>query len=321
MRSILRRPSIHFLAIGLVLFAGGRLLALDQPHPAPIELDAARVAELRSNWMRLSGKPPSSRQLEAIVREAVDEEILFREAIAAGLMDTDSVVRQRLLLNAQFLGLGDASDGELLQAARDLELHLSDPVVRRRLVQVMRSAIFAGARGEVVESEEQQLRDRYQRDASSFVVAPRLRMSHVFFGRRRDGTEVAEARDVLKRLQQEQLPVDEAIALGDPFLRGHHLALLSQRELEGYFGPDLASAVFDFPVGRWSGPVESAYGTHLVWVETLQPARQQPFEEVRQRVRSDWIREREQQRLRKVLDELREDYEIRVAEIEEDESS
>ncbi len=310
---------IHFLAIGLMLFVGSRLLARDLPR-APIEVDSTRIAELRNNWARQAGGSPSDAQLQGLVRQTIDDEILFREAVAAGLMDADSVVQRRLLLNAQFLGLENKSDAELLKEARALGLHLSDPVVRRRLVQLMRSAIFAAARAEVVEDEEQILRELFESSAANFVVAPRLRMSHIFIGRSADGAYGARAKAVHEELQRDAIPMDFAIALGDPFLRGHRLSLLSQRELEGYFGPDLASEVFEAPLGSWSEPIESAYGLHLVFVEELQPARQQSFEEVRERIRDDWQREREQLRLRKVLDQLRGDYEIRMADLGEPEA-
>lgn len=309
-----KKPLFHFLAIGLLLFVGRSLLASeDSPSDAPIEIDARQVAELQSSWARRVGRVPRPAELDALLRQTIDDEILFREATAAGLLRADSVVQRRLIQNARFLGLEEASDAELLEEAFALDMHRTDPVVRRRLVQLMRSAVFAAARAEVVANEEELLLERYESDQGRFVVAPRVRMAHVFIGRDGVGDDRARALAALAQIEAQQLSIDDAVRLGDPFLRGHRLALLSQRELEGFFGPQLAAEVFEVATGEWSQPLESAYGLHLVWIEERKPARQQAFEEVRSRVRNDWLREREQARLRRVLDELRSEYEIRVA--------
>jgi peptidyl-prolyl cis-trans isomerase C len=315
-RPSVRQPLLHFLVIGLLLFVGGRLLAGSDSEPdAPIEIDAQQLEDLQSSWARRTGRVPRPAELDALVTQEIDDEILFREAVAAGLIEADTVVQRRLVQNARFLGLAEASDAELLEEAYSLDMHMTDPVVRRRLVQLMRSAVFAAARAEVVTDEEEQLRSKYEAERSRFVVAPRLRIAHVFVGRDQGRDDGDRAVALRAQIEVEQLSIEDAVRLGDPFLRGHRLALLSQRELEGYFGPQLAAEVFEVEPGAWSPPIESAYGLHLVFIEEAQPARQQPFEEVQSRVRDDWLREREQARLRRVLDELRGRYEIRVASV------
>ena len=317
----MRKPLFHFLAIGLLLFIAGRLFASEGEVRAPIEIDAQQIAEMQGGWARRIGGTPSSSQLEALIRQAVDDEILFREAVAAGMLEADSVVQRRLIQNARFLGLEDASDEALLEQAFASDMHLTDPVVRRRLIQLMRSAVFAGARAEQVADEEQQLLARYEAERDRFVTAPRVRIAHVFVGRDGGVDDDARANALREQIVAADTSIDAAIRLGDPFLRGHRLALLSQRELEGYFGPGLAQQVFEVDVGEWSRPIESAYGLHLVFVEQARAAKQQPYDEVRKRLRNEWVREREKARLRRVLDELRADYEIRVAAVPQGKAS
>ena len=62
--------------------------------------------------------------------------------------------------------------------------------------------------------------------------------------------------------------------------------------------------------------MESAYGLHVVWIHERVAERQLSFDQVRDRVRYEWMRDREQARLRKVLDELRDDYVTHVARAE-----
>jgi parvulin-like peptidyl-prolyl isomerase len=45
-------------------------------------------------------------------------------------------------------------------------------------------------------------------------------------------------------------------------------------------------------VGRWVGPLRSAYGLHLVLVTAIEPAELPPFEQVRSAVEREWFAER-----------------------------
>ena len=57
------------------------------------------------------------------------------------------------------------------------------------------------------------------------------------------------------------------------------------------FGPNFALAVARLPPGSWQGPVESGYGWHLVFVDTVIPGRVPDFEEVEGDVKTAWLRE------------------------------
>jgi len=303
---------VHFLAIGLALFIGDRVrmrFAAPAQRPA-IEIDAARVEQLRSDWLSQTRSEPTPAELEILIRDAVDEEILVREALALGLLETDSVVRMRMLQNARFVGLEAKDDQALFDEALALGLQHTDPVVRRRLVQRMRMGIGALVR-ETAPSEEE-LRSAYESGGERYVLPATLELWHVFFGRRADGSHARRAADALARIRAESLAFEPAVALGEPFLRGHHLSQRSLRELEGVFGPDLPPRVFALEPGRWSEPIESAYGLHLVYVTSRVEARRQPLDEVRMQVAEDVYARREREQLRAALDELRAHYEVRV---------
>jgi len=70
--------------------------------------------------------------------------------------------------------------------------------------------------------------------------------------------------------------------------------------------------VLDVPMGRWAGPVESGSGLHLVWVHERTPAATPPLAELRPELRAAWPAEKERRILRRALDELRRDFEVRI---------
>jgi hypothetical protein len=101
-RRLLREPLVTFVVLGLALFWGyGRIVPEDAAHT--IRLSAADVAALRTDHQRRFGTEPTPEDDRAIVAHYVDDEILYREALALGLDRGDIIVRRRLLQKMEFL--------------------------------------------------------------------------------------------------------------------------------------------------------------------------------------------------------------------------
>ncbi len=57
------------------------------------------------------------------------------------------------------------------------------------------------------------------------------------------------------------------------------------------FGPRFAMAITQVAPGQWTGPLESGFGWHLVYVDTVIPGRVPDFEEVEAEVKVAWLGE------------------------------
>ena len=76
------------------------------------------------------------------------------------------------------------------------------------------------------------------------------------------------------------------------------------------FGTTFATGLFQLTPGSWQGPIESGLGWHLVWVESITPARVPAFEEIEQTVKSEWIEEQRAESRRRMFDAMKVRYEI-----------
>ena len=104
MRRLLREPLLHFLVGGGLLFALYTIV-VDAPAYAPdrIVVDQRRIASLSAAFERTWMRPPSRVELEELIGEFVNEEILYREALALGFDRDDSVIRRRMRQKMEFL--------------------------------------------------------------------------------------------------------------------------------------------------------------------------------------------------------------------------
>ena len=114
-----REPLVHFLLGGATLFLlYGAVAEKPSSRRDRIVVGEDRVASLAATFQRTWLRPPTCAELDGLVGEFVDEEILYREALALGLERDDLVVRRRLRQKMEFLHLDLVeppvpTDGEL----------------------------------------------------------------------------------------------------------------------------------------------------------------------------------------------------------------
>src|SRR5712692_6342464 len=252
MARVLRAPLLHFLLIGGALLAlrpWWRWESMDVRRPR-IVIGAADVARLRETWTEEHGSPPSRAAEDRLVRDAIDEEILYREALARGFDRRDDAVRERLVRLGGFVGEEAGGDRDALEReARRLGLERSDLVVRRHLVEMMRLAAgWLGPNGLPSEADLEAYRAQH---AAEFAPPARVRLTHVYLSEDRRGAGVAvDAIALLDDLRRTGTGPEVAAARGDAFIRGAEFDG-SSADLERVFGPGFAESVAAQPFGTW----------------------------------------------------------------------
>jgi peptidyl-prolyl cis-trans isomerase C len=97
---------MHFLLLGAVLFAVSHYVPPAReaaPSSQQIQLSLDELAQLallfQSQWRR----EPTPEEFNRLVESKVQEEILYREALAMGLDKDDTIVKRRMAQKMQFL--------------------------------------------------------------------------------------------------------------------------------------------------------------------------------------------------------------------------
>ena len=102
----LREPLLHFLLLGLALFAVYSYMqrgrgGVESSRQIVVSLDELQQMDsyFESQWHR----QPSPAEFQAMVEDKVREEVLYREALAIGLDKDDTIVKRRMAQKMQFL--------------------------------------------------------------------------------------------------------------------------------------------------------------------------------------------------------------------------
>jgi hypothetical protein len=257
---------VAFFALGALLL----LLRLSLPEPA-----ASLVVEV----------PRGAKAAE--VQQAVHDAVLVDQGLRAGWIQTDPLLRRRLVDNMRFAGLAEGEDAALLDLALRLGMHRTDPVVRSRLLE--RATRLLDVPPQPTDAE---LSAYLERHADRYAQPARYRFEQVFF------TELQAGRAALPILAAGgEVAGDALIAL--PRTTSADLDTLERRVGTRW-------ALGELPHGEWSGPLPSAYGAHLVRVLEVEPARLPPLHEVRTRVAEEWRHDAaEEQRSARIAELMR----------------
>jgi len=275
MKKLLREPLVHFLLLGAALFAAWQLLRPPVGQAAAsreIRLSLGDITQQALMFQARWNREPTPQELAQLMESAVQEEILYREALALGLDKDDEIIRRRLAQKMQFL-------------AEDV----------------------ATAR----EPDAAELRAWFEQNRSQFAAPARYSFRHLYFSpdRRRERARDDAAR-ALERLAGQPEDSTLATALADPFMFQDYYRERAPEFLGKEFGPQFVLGIEKLTPGSWQGPVESGFGWHLVFLDEVVPGHVPDLEEVMQDARTAWLTDRKAAAWRKTYDEIRAKYTV-----------
>lgn len=258
-RRVVREPLVHFVAIGLVLFAvdawrsGGRETASPAPVQvvseaprgrAPIVVDAGAVERIRARAERTLGRTPTADEVAAETERWIDGEVLYREAL-------------------------------------ERELQRDDPMIHERLAERMSYILEQAAI--VPEPGEPELRAWFEEHRERWSVPERVDFTHVFIAPRGNGDDEQRARQFEAALSGGTAPE----RIGDRFAGGHRYRGRRIADLAQAFGDEFATGLEAQEIGVWHRR-RSRFGVHVVRVDRVQAARSAEFDAARLDVRREW---------------------------------
>ncbi len=244
-----REPFFQFLLLGALIWGAVEYVeAQSQRYTIPV--GPAERQRLAIAYQQQYNQAPTPEQLQGLVDHYVRQQIFVREGHALGLDKGDEIVERRI-----------AQKFEFIQQDLGVPDAPDDATLRRWFAQ-----------------------HRLQ-----YLTGPRVALSQVYFSPDRDGDAGAKARAerALKILNAGK--ITRAPQLGDSFPGPSDVGTIGGDDAARLFGESqLTSALTTLPVGRWSGPLRSGYGWHLVYVSQRLPPSIPSFEEIRGKVADDY---------------------------------
>jgi len=273
---------------------------------AALGIAAAGFGLLRSDPAR--GLPPGAVALVNGAAISADTYTRLVEGYESDTRDSASVEMRKRILDRLI------EEELLVQRGLSLGLAESDRRVRADIVQAMIRSAVAEAESET--PSERDLAAFYEEEREFFSTPGRVRIAQLFV-RVKDATDDSpahsRAEQARARLAAGEPLADVRAALGDAEVSPVPDALLPPAKLREYVGPTVLRSALAAELGAWSEPVRSGAGYHVLSVVEREPPSTPPLAEIREQVQIEWTRRSGDRALRRYLDDLREEAEVRVA--------
>ncbi len=271
MRKILREPLLHFLIIGAgIFFVSWLMNGPAEPQSGRIVVTPGQIERLTATFKKTWQRPPTRPELDGLIEDYVRDEIFYREALAVGLDKDDTVIRRRLRQKMEFI-------------TEDLAAQ--------------------------AEPGDDELRAYLKKHAQDFFIEPQTSFQHIYLSPDKRTDAGGDARQLLDILVRTEPAMDTA-ELGDPFLLPREFGHSSGTEIARLLGKAFATDLERIEPLRWSGPIPSSYGIHLVFVRNRIPGRTPALDEVRDAVKREWLAARRKQIKDDIYRDLRKRYTV-----------
>ena len=266
-----REPFFQFLFLGLLIWLAAEFVEA-QNQRYIIQVGPAERQRLAIAYQQQFNQAPTPEQLQSLTENYVKQQIFVREGKALGLDTNDEIVDRRIAQKFEFI-------------QQDLGVP-DDPA-------------------------PDAVRHWYDTHKLSYLTPIRVAFTQIYFSPDSGGDAAARERALRALNTLRGGDVIRAPALGDRFPGPTDLGALSADEAARLFGEsDFTTQLFKLPAGRWSGPFRSGYGWHLVYVAHVLPPTLPSFNEVRDRVASDYRDEERHILNAQAYEDLRAKYKI-----------
>jgi hypothetical protein len=251
MKRLLREPFLHFVLLGVLVFAVDAFIRARtvQAGGGEIVVTQGRIENLAALFARTWQRPPTLAELRGLVDEYVLDEALYREGVALGVDQGDTVIRRR---------------------------------VRQKMEFFVDDLVAAG------ETPEAELEAWLAEHPDSYAQPARFTFRQIYLNPDRRGDAVRSDAERLLEVLRSSDDTSDTFELGDGSLLDHAYADYRAGMVESSFGAAFAADLATLPISEWSGPVESAFGLHLVFIDASTPGRLSALAEVREEVERDW---------------------------------
>ncbi|MDB3994253.1 peptidylprolyl isomerase [Gammaproteobacteria bacterium] len=164
-----------FLVLGILILIAD--LTFNEESDNKITIFESEINSLIGTWVNQVGREPTLQEVDGIIKQLLDEEILYREAIKLGLDKNDIIIKRRL---AQKIGF--------LRQEADSSL-----------------------------PSEEEVSDFYNKNIDKYFVGKRITFSHIYFSSNENDKTLADEALTLIRSGSSESDFGEPFLLGKNF--------------------------------------------------------------------------------------------------------
>ena len=166
----------------------------------------------------------------------------------------------------------------LYQEALEMNLDHNDEIVKRRLAQKME--FISDGLAESLQPTDDMLKKYFEANIDNYSKDPVYTMSHVYFSQDKRSDAFSDAENALKSASKK--------GFGDPISLPKTYTNASAFLISRDYGTSFAKSLETLEIGKWTGPINSGLGVHLVLIKDKKVGGLYTYEAVKDKVIVDY---------------------------------
>lgn len=279
-----KEPLVHFLLAGFLLFvyfkiAGGN---------AGLENTISINKESLLNFMQFQSKAFNKAVFDAkfeqfsetekqqLLKNYIQEEALYREAVKLGLDQNDFVIKRRIVQKMEFIL--DDFDASMVTVSQD------------------------------------SLEAYYQQHQQRYFQPAQYTFAHIFFKKGKNNDGLKRAEEFMQSNKYKKLSTTKSLPYGDRFLYHRNYAEKGISFLESQFGASFTKAIakMEATETKWQGPIPSDHGWHWIKLIHQSTAAYTELSDIQTIVKADYLGYLKQQHKAQQIAQLVEEYKVLI---------
>ena len=192
------------------------------------------------------------------------------------------------------------------QEALKMNLDHNDEIIKRRLAQKMQ--FLSNDLATFKEPNREALEDYYEANADKYLSPFEFSFYQIILSRDHRDNPAADAEKLLKEFGAYG---PEALqGKGDPLPFPFDYENIDEEALSRQLGLQFSRRLETIETGKWTGPIPSGFGLHLVYLKTRKDPQAPPFESIQRELTRDLEYETQQKVNDLVFEELKKNYRI-----------
>ena len=196
----------------------------------------------------------------------------------------------------------------LIKRAIDLGMLNNNPMARGTIVQQMIKTIIS--ENDRYEISDNELKEFFQENKGFFTKSSRLRVQQIYFSDELFKGRALEEAQKAFNLLQEGRELKMVSMLGSPSALKIPNSLMTLSKVREYIGPSLMNLAKNLEVGTSTPPVMVSGGYKIIYLLDKELAKTPDFNEIKSSISSEFLKRRDDQSLRKYLENLKNWYDI-----------
>lgn len=284
LQKILKEPLIHFLFAGFLLFCYFRFYMPNYGTENTILVHKESLLNFMQFQSKAFNKAAfsdkldqfSEKEKQQLIQNYVQDEALYREAVKLGLDQNDFVIKRRIIQKMEFI-LDDFDDS-------------------------------------TISIQEDSLQAYYTKNQHRYFRAAQFTFTHIFFKNGSKPSAIEQASSFMDKAQHQKIAASESLQYGDRFLYHRNYSEKSIHFLENQFGKNFGTTLSTLSPNKtvWQGPIASEHGQHWVLLTDKSEAQVADLESIYSTVKSDYIGYLKKQHKQAQIDQLIEDYTVKI---------